>query len=102
MPHVSSVMLMCASDAPRYSCVLPTFSRNTNSARQAVLPRSFKAPRAGHTTLAVTLLAAAYLLGLPYFLDKLNKAHAYGKRLPAFYESRLLLPFDCYLRATLC
>ncbi|CAM9601813.1 unnamed protein product, partial [Hapterophycus canaliculatus] len=46
---------------------------------QAVLPRSFKAPRVGHTTLAVTILAAAYLLGLPAFLDKLNRAHAYGQ-----------------------
>ncbi|CAM9286467.1 unnamed protein product [Pylaiella littoralis] len=46
---------------------------------KAVLPRSFKAPRVGHTTLAVTILAAAHVLGLPYFLDKLNKAHAYGQ-----------------------
>eukprot|EP00903_Cladosiphon_okamuranus_P014540 g13487.t1 len=46
---------------------------------KAVLPRSFKAPRVGHSTLAVTVLAAAHLLGLPYVLDKLNKAHAYGQ-----------------------
>ncbi|CAM9409985.1 unnamed protein product [Ectocarpus sp. 13 AM-2016] len=46
---------------------------------KAVLPRSFKAPRVGHTTLAVTMLSAAHVMGLPFFLDKLNQAHAYGQ-----------------------
>ncbi|CAM9939332.1 unnamed protein product [Ascophyllum nodosum] len=46
---------------------------------KAVLPRSFKAPRVGHTTLAATVLAAAHLLGLPAVLDKLNRAHSYGQ-----------------------
>ncbi|CAN0291958.1 unnamed protein product, partial [Ectocarpus sp. 12 AP-2014] len=46
---------------------------------KAVLPRSFKAPRVGHTTLAVTVLSAAHVMGLPFFLDKLNQAHAYGQ-----------------------
>ncbi|CAN0087194.1 unnamed protein product, partial [Laminaria digitata] len=46
---------------------------------QVVLPSSFKAPRVGHTTLAVTLMTIAFVLGRPHFLDKLDKAHAYGQ-----------------------
>lgn len=46
---------------------------------QAILPSSFKVPRVGHTALAATILGAAHLLGLPFFLEKLDKAHAYGE-----------------------
>ena len=48
-------------------------------ANQVVLPTSFKIPRVGHTTLAMTLMIIAFVLGRPYFLDKLDKAHAYGE-----------------------
>ena len=33
----------------------------------------------GHTTLAVTLMTVAFVLGRPHFLDKLDKAHAFGE-----------------------
>lgn len=56
----------------RRCCVL--FS----SCEQAILPRSFKVPRVGHTSIAITVLAAAHLLGLPYMLGKLDRAHAFG------------------------
>lgn len=46
---------------------------------QAILPTSFSAPRVGHTALGITLLAKAYLLGLPFFMHQLDKAHATGK-----------------------
>lgn len=50
----------------------------------------------------MTILAAAYLLGLPYVLDKLNKAHAYGeshtishKHATSYACLIILLPATC-------
>lgn len=48
-------------------------------ALKVVLPSSFKVPRVGHTTLAVTLMTVAFVLGRPRFLDKLDTAHAFGR-----------------------
>lgn len=58
--------------------VADDFAFYVSSCEQAILPRSFKVPRVGHTSIAIAVLAAAHLLGLPYMLGKLDRAHAFG------------------------